>query len=318
MSHDASSGSHRASCSLAARYSPPRRLVASSPRRPIQCIDYRSTAGRLGRRPCWKKTRQAALTWRWTRPRFAASCTRRRSGSEQRTKRISRRLGGNSLLVPRVNLPVRLPKALREMANTFRRQSSAARPPPLIPGIRPKAPWWRQVHPAYWALPLLSFVTILAAPPNVLDQFPALRAFCAQMIAWLPFLGKHAVGSSMPQLVTAVKCVSFALIPVALVLPFLLLWHERAQILQERLASGERPPKSVEATFLGAAAIAALGHWILPGDPSWCAGCGTGSSLAMAVLTSSAIGIIGLSALTVASCIYIRLGFWLAATKDKK
>jgi hypothetical protein len=41
---------------------------------------------------------------------------------------------------------------------------NAAPPPPLIPGIRPEAPWWRQVHPAYCGLALLSFVAISAAP----------------------------------------------------------------------------------------------------------------------------------------------------------
>jgi hypothetical protein len=191
---------------------------------------------------------------------------------------------------------------------------TSLRPPPLIPGIRPDAAWWRQLHPAYWGLPFLAFAAILASPPDVLERIPVLQAFCNQMITWFPFLGKHAARSSIPQLTTAVMCVSFALLPIASIIPFVFLWHERGKVLQDRLNSGERPPKTMEIIGLFIYGMTYAGYW-LPGDPSWCRGCGTASVFGIATLTAGALAMAHFAPMAVLSCIYIRLGFWLGTTK---
>jgi hypothetical protein len=184
--------------------------------------------------------------------------------------------------------------------------------PPLLPGIYPHAPWGREIHAAYWFAPLLFFVAAMLAPINIFDQYPGLKEFCSQVIERFPFLAEHAKYSKIPQYVTAIKVLSFMLIPVFVAIPFLFLWKDRHVPLMEKVNSQNKAmPKWLEITGCLLLIILFFGNWMAGADPSSCKGCTTDSKFGAAWSNSAALLVFQNFIFAIAMAVYIRLGLFL-------
>ncbi|MHB1124546.1 MAG: hypothetical protein ACYC0T_17765 [Ramlibacter sp.] len=196
------------------------------------------------------------------------------------------------------------------------RANTGKKPPPLIPGVDALAPWWLQLHPVYWVPALLAFIAVIAAPLDVLDQYPALAAFCQQMFEWFPFLRVHLKNTSFPQLTAAVKTVSFASIPLVLVLPFACLWHRRGHVLHEYLARGIRPRAWMELLGVAATGMTLSWWWTPARSLSGVFGCEARSQVCLAFMTSGMTVGLGLMPMIVACAFYVRMGFWFGTKEE--
>ncbi|MFC3147198.1 hypothetical protein [Piscinibacterium candidicorallinum] len=113
----------------------------------------------------------------------------------------------------------------------------------------------RQASRAFWSLklhaaPALVVILALFAPADALDRSALAREFCSWVVWLAPFLAVHAEQSYVPQVVTLVKCVSFAALPVVLAaaipiwmkqIPVLLLLASDGQVdLSEQRAASRR------------------------------------------------------------------------------
>jgi hypothetical protein len=181
--------------------------------------------------------------------------------------------------------------------------------PPLLPGV--EASGWCRVHPVYWLPAMIVFALAMLVPENLLERSLGLNTFCTLMIGWFPFLGKHAAVSSIPGATTVVKCVSFALTPLFAMLPFMFVWKDRGVALQRRIETGTPPPWWLELNVVAILLLEIAGIWVLAGDPLSCPGCTTKSTFGLALTSSMALFGFSFIPITLATSIYIRLGFWL-------
>lgn len=185
------------------------------------------------------------------------------------------------------------------------------KPPPLLPGINPHAPWGREIHAAYWLAPLLFFVAAMLTPINIFDQYPLVKEFCNGVIERFPFLAEHAKHSKIPQYITAIKVISFVLIPVFVAIPFLFLWKDRHVPLIARMADKTPIPWWLELTGLLLLIGMFFGNWMVGADPSSCKGCTTNSRLGSAWINSAALLVYLIFVFSIVMTIYIRLGLFL-------
>jgi hypothetical protein len=156
---------------------------------------------------------------------------------------------------------------------------------PSYPGpTDPAGSVWHKYPALVWWPPLIPAFVALVAPADVLDRWPVLAQFCIDMIAWFPFLGGHAKVSSMPQVITLVKCLSFALLLPLTILTFVTFWPRRQAYADARIRAGRIPPPWFEELTLAVvAAVFLVGNWVLSGDPSWCRGCTTSTKAGLAI-----------------------------------
>jgi hypothetical protein len=83
------------------------------------------------------------------------------------------------------------------------------------------------LNPLYLGGSVVVALTALFAPLDVLDRYSLLAQFTRQMIEWFPFLGEHARRSTYSQVITLVKSLSFALLPVAILGGWMVFWGNR-------------------------------------------------------------------------------------------
>lgn len=157
---------------------------------------------------------------------------------------------------------------------------------PSFPG--PTDPAGGVLHrypPLLWWPPLIPVVVALFAPTEVFDQWPALMHFCTWMIERFPILGGHGKFSSIPQVLTLAKCVSFALLFPLTIATFTTFWPRRHAYANARIRAGRiSPPRFEELTLAIAAIFFFYGNWVSRQDPSWCRGCTRDSRLGLAIV----------------------------------
>lgn len=153
---------------------------------------------------------------------------------------------------------------------------------------KPKEP--PALHPAMYALLCIVIAVALFAPNDVLERWPLLKSYCQQMMAWFPFLGRHAHVSQYPQVTTLVKCLSLGFLVPMTALGLISLWR-RHHIAFKLLRNGTtRPlPSWLEFGLIGFYVFGIWGIWLHPGDPSIARGLTTANRLGLAFVESAAL-----------------------------
>lgn len=178
----------------------------------------------------------------------------------------------------------------------------------LMPGLRDDGPWWGRVHPVYWVPAVLVFVLVLLLPDDPAALPPGVLGLVRVLLDVAPFLGGHAAVSTLPQLITIVKALTFALIPVVALLPFLFVWKGRHRCLLLNIQAGLPVPWWLEAMCALCLVLAFVGNWMVAPDPGLCPGCTTDSRLGMAAINAASLLVYSLFPIGLASSLYVRLG----------
>jgi hypothetical protein len=166
---------------------------------------------------------------------------------------------------------------------------------------------YRLLNPLFSAGPIVVALTAGFAPNDVLDRSAVLAGFTQQMLAWFPFLGGHAVRSSYPQVVTLVKSLSFAFLPLSIAGGFVALWGIRDWTLQ-RIRRGFAAPFPWWLPMVGVALflVGFFSNWWLTNEPSFCQGCTTRNRVGLAFFEAGIVFGLGFIPALVAVAIFVR------------